>query len=263
MQQRENSAPKAEPVQILGIPKGESPICVRFLGPCRGILTHWKDKKAFACLGQDSCPKSLHATLTLWKGYAPALHYRHDRRLWIPVVLELTEVAEEETRGRHRPGDTWLVSRRRDEHNTVKAYVSYVELYSGPLPAAFDVAPVLFRRYHTTGIPMDIPNPIVPRVQIEPISAPPPRGVPLPAEKTEQAPVGPPPVNPALERQFAAAAGLEDPTPEKPVTAEQLEQLRAVKAGLGQRVPAAAGISKEQREANEKFAAAHRNGKGH
>jgi hypothetical protein len=98
-------------VRLVAVPLVGS-ITVRFLGPCVGILTHGKFKKAVACPGEEHCPATTHRSQTIWKGYSPVEVWEElPIRLWIPAVLEITEHLWESMHAVKLRGTVWVMNR--------------------------------------------------------------------------------------------------------------------------------------------------------
>lgn len=101
-------------VRLVSVPLDGS-ITVRCLGPCQGILTHGKWRKAVACPGEESCPATTHRSTTIWKGYAPVEVWEEvPIKLWVPAVLEITEHLWEAMHERKLRGTVWVLNRVSD-----------------------------------------------------------------------------------------------------------------------------------------------------
>jgi len=249
-------------VRILTIPDVGA-VCVRFLGPIQGLLTHWIAGRPTPCVGPKDCPAKVHGSLTVWKGYAPALCWDHPTRKWIPTVAEVTESADESMCGHIRPGSTWILSRETPGDNRSKVLASFHEQYEGLLPSAFDIRPVLERRYHLSGLDLGVPNPTPPRVPAVPVDGPAPKGferAAVPAPGVDAGNTTPPPTNPQAEAAFRKTVGARQPQEEKQATAEEWAKLREQFRSIGRGADEGGTAAQDFRE-QEGIAAAFRRGK--
>jgi len=90
-------------------------------------------------------------------------------------VLEISETLEHALVGKKLRGQVWMLSR-----SQARTSGPLVGTYSETLPeaelrAAFSVVTILERFYHQSPLLLDIPNPIPPRVLLEPHEARAPR----------------------------------------------------------------------------------------
>ena len=187
----------ARPVRVLSVPKGRMVIAC-FLGPYRGLLTHWTSKRTLPCSGPEKCPPAAHRSRVIWKGYAPVLEWEFVTERWIPAVLEVTESLEHALFGRKLRGQVWALSRvvERDKGPVVATYSE--SLTEAELCSTFDVRPVLERFYHTGELLLDVPNPIPRQVVLDPHEA---RAPALVAELLE--PIGQDkPIDPQMMARF-------------------------------------------------------------
>ncbi len=167
--------PQSSPVNILRVP-ASGILCVRFLGPIRGLLTHRQGGHSVPCLGPARCPSGLHRGRSVWKGYSPAEGWDAATGLWRPAVLEITERLEEVLRGRPLRGEVWTLARESTGERNAAVYGVFAErVDASALRPPFDVLPVLKRFFHEDDFPFDLPNPLPGRLMLEPSSDPPPR----------------------------------------------------------------------------------------
>jgi hypothetical protein len=179
------------PVRILSVPAAR-PVLVAFLGPYRGLLTHWSAKRSLACPGANLCPPATHRQKVVWKGYAPVDEWSFQLELWLPGVLEITESLEHALAGRKLRGQVWMLSRlQSSERGPVCATYSET-LDEAELRPAFSIQPILERFYHSADLLLDVPNPIPPRVLLEPHESRAPRlAGDLSARPSEAQPIDP------------------------------------------------------------------------
>ncbi len=166
LQNPHDAAPAAHQhvVQTLYAPRAGS-VFVCFLGPYRGLITHWVRGESVACLGEADCADAIHRIRPTWKGYAPVRWHNPAGDWWIPAVLEITECFEELIRGRQIRGEIWEVFRGAGKRRTRPVMGRFVEARpQATLWATFDITRVVQRRYHVDRLVWDIPNPVVPRV---------------------------------------------------------------------------------------------------
>jgi len=161
-------------VQLLTVPKAGQVVVV-FLGPYRGILTHYVRGETVPCAGDVDCPTPVHRVHPVWKGYAPVRYHQPAGDWWFPAVLEITECLEELLRGRHLAGELWEVFRGAGKRRTRPVGGRYLETrHVDGVFDTFDVVPVLQRRYHGRPLVLDVANPVTPRVILPVVSAPAP-----------------------------------------------------------------------------------------
>lgn len=176
------SQPRQHVVQLVSVPKAGL-VVVCFVGPYRGMLTHYSRGETLPCIGEQECPSAIHRIRPVWKGYAPVRVYYSAGDWWLPGVLEITECLEELLRGRYLVGELWELTRAAGKRRTRPVEGRYVE--TRPIDGVFetfDILPVLQRRYHTKAIVLDIPNPVVPRVVLPVLRAPGPQRTEVAAE---------------------------------------------------------------------------------
>jgi hypothetical protein len=137
------------------------------------------------------CLSPHHKKGPIWKGYCTADLYDEANRWWAPVVFEMTETCELDFRGRYSRGQIWLVERDAIVDHKKPPVRAKLLGTADPaeLPAAPDYMPVLRSVYHAFELTLGIPNPMPPRVIVQPATgAPPPDLV-----KVEEAPAAPTP----------------------------------------------------------------------
>jgi hypothetical protein len=174
----ERSSPSPAPVKVLSVPES-MPITVRFLANLQGLDTHWINGTV-PCPGREECPPANHRRGVIWKGYAAVQAWDEIRRLWVPFVLEITECAEEYLRDRELRAEVWTLFRAEKKGKTD----AVVALYCGQvdeekLSPPFDIVPVLCRVFHVDKLKLGRPNPIAPRLLLEPVAGEAP---PMPTE---------------------------------------------------------------------------------
>lgn len=111
--------------------------------------------------------------------------------MWYPAVLVVTEYLEELLRPRDLRGEVWALSKAggKDRGNPVEG-ICVERLDPAKMRQPFDVKPVLLRLYHVADIPLGIPNPVEPKILLEPSPDAPPAGWVAAAPK-EDAPASP------------------------------------------------------------------------
>jgi len=166
-------------VRVLSVP-ADNPICIRFLGECKGLDTHWQKGRTIPCSGNGDCPISLHRLGIIWRGYAPAEVWEPAPRLWRSVVLEVTESLEETLRGRMLRGEVWALSRTEERGRSSPVVGIYCEtVREANLSETFDILPVLLRLFHVPALHLGTRNPTPPRLMREAVAGDAPR---LPAD---------------------------------------------------------------------------------
>lgn len=175
---RDQSAPtheRREAVRIVSVPlAGE--IAVLFCGPLAGLLVHRFQGRPVGCPGEGSCPTAHHRSRTLWYGYAPARVWRAQQQDWAACVIEVTEALEELLHGRQLRGELWMLQRDTQRKKTGPVTGVYLETRADQdTPPPFDLAPALYRLYHTNALALGVPNPVPAKVVL-PVArlAPPP-----------------------------------------------------------------------------------------
>ena len=207
-------------------PKLDQLIYCRFLGPYRGLITHWARKRTTVCPGASLCPPADHKLRAIWRGYAPAEFWLPSASCWRAGVLELTESAEEKLRGRTLRGEVWAFLRTGTSQEKSKVEADYCErLDQNQLRSPFDVDPILRRFYRILDLPRDTPNPLPTKVRLADVGGPGPAraGASSPATDIEVS-------TPILKREAAAAAAA---APKSGPSPEQWEQFRLAKSRLG------------------------------
>lgn len=148
---------KSVALQVLSAPKyGRPAVMLRFLGPPRGILTHYHGKRPEPCPGEGECRQ--HHLLPKWKGYAPAQYWCVAERVWVPVVAELTLGLVELTGTTDLRGQCWKIYRVGRSYGTKAVEGQFVHQYDvGDLPRPFDVQRTVETLYGTSAILWDVP----------------------------------------------------------------------------------------------------------
>jgi hypothetical protein len=130
-----------------------------------GLLTHWEKTRSRVCLGED-CKSPQHKIETIWKGYIAAEELDRRHGAWHPVVLEISEHAELDLRGRYKRGQVWKFSRFLKDGKKQSSVTAELlgEYDMNAVPAAFDVNRVLLHMYHVQAIDLGAKNPLPDRV---------------------------------------------------------------------------------------------------
>jgi len=177
----------ANPVKVRSVPL-TPPITVRFLGPLRGLLTHWAGKHSVPCEGPEKCPAATHRKGTFFKAYSPVMEWIPHLNRWRPAVLEATANLEEYLRGRKLRGETWMLARDDGSKSTRPVVAAYLEtIPEDKLPLAFDIVPVLQRLFNRVDLVLDVPNPTPQHIVLPEIVDAPPT---IPADLQPPPPVG-------------------------------------------------------------------------
>lgn len=187
-QQRQGHGASREPVSVQPVPRvGE--LSVLFLGPYQGLITHWHSGRSWPCAGHDDCPSTIHRARSVWKGYAPVLVWDGPAQLWRPRVLELTEVLEEQLRGRNLAGEVWMLYRAEGGRKSARIEAVYLQRWArADVPQPFDVTPALQRFYHVQQLLLGVPNPLPAKLLLEPCVGPAPKLPEIPASAAESPP---------------------------------------------------------------------------
>lgn len=169
-----SSAPQVHPVRVLSVPVAP-PIHVKFLGPLRGLLTHWCKSRSVPCDGASDCPITLHRSGTIFKAYAAVEYWIAHAGRWRGAVLEATANLEEYLRGRELRGQIWLLSREDEKEKSSPVVGAYCETVGEDLVSpVFPIEPVLFRFYNRTALVLDVVNPMPRQLAMSETTAPPP-----------------------------------------------------------------------------------------
>ena len=188
------STSPANPVKVRSVPLAP-PITVKFLGPLRGLHTHWQKGHSVPCDGAGNCPSALHRSGILFKAYAPVEEWISHLARWRPCVLEATANLEEYLRGRVLRGEVWLLSRADVAKSTRAVVAAYLEtIPEAKLSPAFDILPIIQRLFNRVDLVLDVPNPTPRHVVLADVAAPPPT---IPADLLPP----PPPAEDPAERQ--------------------------------------------------------------
>jgi hypothetical protein len=156
----------AQFVRVLA-PKIAQGVFCRFLGPYRGLITHYVRKRSLVCPGASLCPPADHKLRSVWRGYAAVEEWIPAAKVWRAALLEVTESAEEFLRGRSLRGEIWLFERtgQSQEKSAVKAvFCEMVDPQT--LRDPFNVDNVLKRFYRVASLPPDGPNPLPSRIVV-------------------------------------------------------------------------------------------------
>jgi hypothetical protein len=151
----------ARPVTVLRVPS-TVPTIVRFLGPIRGMITHWPGRgHSIHCPGVNDCPSGVHRLRICWKGYAAVEHWDHASGLWWCRVLEVTEALEEILHKRDLRGEVWILNRQgsKKRNEPVTGLLSE-RLPSATLRQPFAIEDVLRKVYSVEKLLLDVPNPV-------------------------------------------------------------------------------------------------------
>lgn len=170
--------------EVLSVPK-EGLIEVVILGRIRGILTHWKPGKNFACPGVEVCESKVHRGETRWKGYVAAELYRGEPYDdWCPVVFEVTErLYDLMGAGDHR-GEIWACQRQIGVAGVKEVRGELVgHIAEDLLREAFSVERAVYTVYKTVHVKWDVQPILPPRLILEPSKMPKP---PLSAAEAER-----------------------------------------------------------------------------
>lgn len=141
-------------LEVCAVPENGK-IYVRFLEAPRGIVTHWRKRKSYACPGEEKC----HAhEFGIWKGYAPAQVWSVLKKVWLPVVLEVTEGLQSILGPRHIRGSYWELYREKTRYGKHTVAGKSLDIFEAcDLPGAFCVEKTVERLYRTNAIAWDIP----------------------------------------------------------------------------------------------------------
>lgn len=165
-------SPRLE-LRVVPAPK-QGILIIRFLGPVRGILTHWSKKRPLACPGPLSCPTTVHRSRAEWKGYAPAEQWRDAKQDWLPCVFEVTENLWRDLQTHQLRGQLWKIARELVKPpRTTRVVGELAEEHNGDLfPPAFSIEAAIWRLYGTKEIAFDLDPDIPPPELIVPNKGP-------------------------------------------------------------------------------------------
>lgn len=143
-----------------------------------GLMGHYVAKRTEYCSGPQRCPRSLHQRPTLWKGYFAGELWCPRRKLWFPTVVELTEGAELDVRGRFARGQTWRLwkPKKVDDKNPPLCCDLHEQCDPASVSRPFDVLPVIASLYHVASVQLGIDNPMPPKTIVAPIAGAAPSG---------------------------------------------------------------------------------------
>lgn len=188
-------------VRILTV-RADRPVAVLFCGPVQGMLTHRVQGRPYACIGEGSCPASVHKALTIWKGYAPVREWVAERQRWFPAVFQVTEALEELLHGRNLVGELWECIRLPDKRKVGAVTGVFIDRRDeAALLAPFDIRPPLQRLYHCNQLVLDVPNPVPPKLVLPAVEAAGPPSLSGPT------PIPPTPVSPEQREAIRRLAG--------------------------------------------------------
>ena len=155
---------------------------VRFLGPYRGIITHWLRGRGVACPGREKCKAETHRLRNTWKGYAPAEYWRDKpHEDWCPCVWEVTENLLTFLEGRTLRGEVWKFWQEVIKADVYKHVGECIDENNADcLRPAFNVEPGVWRCYHTKEIEWDVEPVMPPRELMLPSAGPRPIILPSP-----------------------------------------------------------------------------------
>jgi hypothetical protein len=178
------------PVRILKVPLGAL-VTVRFLGPIRGLPTHYFQRHTVPCRGDKECPPGPHKQRAVWKYYGAVEAWINDAACWRPAVIEATEHLEEVLHGRELRGEIWMLTR--DGTSSKRSVMSGTfcqRLSDAQLSLEFDVEPILLRFFRVERLLLGLPSPVPPRVFLSDVPGKPPvipedLRPPTPAEAAE------------------------------------------------------------------------------
>lgn len=151
------------PVELIATPD-EGTLTLRWIGPIRGILTHWGKSASLACPGRADCPSTIHRGKTFWKGYAAVEYYRGGQyRDWAPAVFEVTERLYDVLDGAILRGTIWVVKRQVGLGGQKEVTGEQTgECNEECLRQPWSVEPVVCRIYRSTHILFDV-EPLMPK----------------------------------------------------------------------------------------------------
>lgn len=148
-------------LEVTSTPKPPKILCVRFLGPIKGILTHYGSKGSVPCGDPGYCEPRLHRTRQIWKGYASALLWRPSDKAWVRTIVEITEAACEAMNLENMRGQEWELRRVENDkgHKIVQATFCQ-QLQAEHMPAKDEILPVLLRFYRVSSLKLGVDNPL-------------------------------------------------------------------------------------------------------
>jgi hypothetical protein len=160
----ENPSPSPDryAVRVTRLEPGQSAILRMLSVSILGLLTHWIKGRSVYCPGPDDCAGTNHRESAVWKGYVAAQLWQASTKLYYDTVLEVTESAELDMRGRYRRGQLWCLSRTGSSRGK-KCPVSanLVDSHDpASCPSTFDPLPLLQQLYHRLDVSIGISNPM-------------------------------------------------------------------------------------------------------
>lgn len=173
-------------LRLFRIPPG-SEFRLRTLSPAySGLLSHYTRNGSEWC-NPRGCQSPYHKKGPIWKGYCTCDLYDEANRWWAPIVFELTETCELDFRGVYKRGQVWVVERAAIVEKSKPPCRARLigEADPAELPPAYDYMPVLRSVYHAFELTVGIPNPLPPRVMVQPMTGAPPADLVQPPEVVE------------------------------------------------------------------------------
>jgi len=133
-----------------------------------GLFGHHKKPRTYYCPG-DECSCEHRKVPRVWYGYSACMRYDRDAKLWLPVVLQISEALEHCLRGVYRRGQVWEVSRA--EPSKAKPFPPILgrkveDLKPAQVPEQFPILPVLHRVFRVKNIELHHGNPVPPPVRV-------------------------------------------------------------------------------------------------
>jgi hypothetical protein len=140
-------------ITVLRVPKLGGCL-IRFLGNPSGMLVHRIRNHDFPCPGEEDCKDH---DLGKWKGYAPAQAWDPKRKLWVPVVFELTQGAVSCCGTANLRGQGWEFRRVKTAYAQQEVQGRRTADYDiRGLSAPFEVQPIVQNMLKTNRILWDV-----------------------------------------------------------------------------------------------------------
>ena len=126
----------------------------------------------------------------VWKGYLSAVEWRLPEKLWVPVIVEITERAEQDLRGKVTRGQVWkLWKGPKDKNKKIPLRATFLESRDpAGTPSAIDVLPKLRNDiFRQADVSLEHLNPLPDLVIVapEPGLAPGEKAAPLPGSRDD------------------------------------------------------------------------------
>jgi len=174
------AGPRPVQLRLARLKNGES-ATFRIIEPTiTGLYVHWigsetKGRSQY-CHGPTDCRYAHDRLDKLWKGYASADMWDEQNRLWVPVVLELTEACELDMRAVYRPGQQWKLTRTPATRSKREAILARLtkDAPAGFVPRPYDILPAIRTTFHCCDAILGIKNPSPDRIAVMPYDGPPP-----------------------------------------------------------------------------------------